>query len=1106
MSAQLCSLSATVIAAALLSAGTCASAQVVELDQLETIYIPAQPNAAETSAAGTLQAELGDLYGIELEVVQGPAPTNAPGILLGGAAVEAGMIQPGELEAVKHDGYVLRAGGNRLALSGYARQGTVYAAWALLRRLGLHTYPWYNGADGSAAVAFEPVPDGVVEPFEASTRPFFEHRDLREHIDRGRYGGTIREYTLGDPSQAANQDLFGRDGRQRQPGYTKYKLDRTEWTGWFHTAAYLIPRDIYYESNPEYFAIHSGKRIPPSRYARSQICTTQPEVLRISTERALEWMDIQKDRRFFCIAVADTGMCECGTCLAADPLPGQHTDRMLTWVNHIAAAAKEKHPDKTILTGAYINTVKPPVRVEPESNVTVMYCPWFWDSRASSDVSLASPLNVTAMKELMAWVMRFPGQVGAYDYPGSSVWGTAERVKLYAKHGIRVIYFNGPRSDLLQWINSRLVWDPFLDTEKLEAEYVRAFYGPAAEPMGGYLRLRREAIEEHAVHGRAVFYGRRAQPGAVGPEYVAQARRLLLKAAQMADGAELKTQTRILEDVLTAEQELLGATRPITGNPGCRRDPSAYARDLAAYVKLYQRCLSNCERLKLNSLARQITSAFEGGMSGLGLAISDPSADIEALLREALAAQPPEATTERETVAVRFDAEGEAGKWLSDGSQAQLISPAEMATVATSGGEELQGVRIDAPLSRLPTIPKGNIEIHAGRFYAERVLDEPLDVTGRYFLDLHLHSSRDVPVTIYVDNLHSDVDLHAGEQIVRLDLHNFGETEQFDWREWAKVERIGMDIWPQDNYYPFPEARDTSVTLLGITIGTERPVPESLPHRRKAIWLSQFRPNIPRKVAVPRERFDALMQRQEYRNPGLDYYSKYLHEGFRTFTEHRAVSPICAIVTSPNAGRIERAAAGELQRILATITGVTLPINPPGIAVGPDVGNVILLGEAAKAAGLVTDMELKYVGSEGFVINAHKGRIAIAGQSPEGTASGVRRYLEDHGVRFYSPERPQTRALSRGMLHELYLPDRPFFAQRPVTQGGAPGETDVAAAAKLAETIKDAARRSDKTVPRSTIAESRKSGLSRYVAAKLLWDPFADATRMIREYQRDHEA
>ena len=1109
---------AAAVAAALMPGAVRAAARPIGLRQIRHIHIPAEPNAAETQAAALLASRLGDFYKLELATVRGAPPKGRPAIVVGRAAVAAGLVAPGGLEGVRPDGYVLAAAGNRLGLAGYARQGTVYAAWALLRRLGLQSCPWHHGSDGGAAERFQPLPHAAVEPFRQSSAPFFTHRSLLEHLDRGRWGGTLRQYTLGDPSQAADQHLFG---RKRKKGYTPYKLPRDEWTDWFHTAAYLVPRDRYYETHPDYFAIHRGKRIPPSRYARCAICDTHPDVRRISAQRALEWMDIQSDRRLFCVAPADTALCQCPRCLAADPLPGRGTDRSLAWVNHVAAAAQARHPDKVIHPGAYMETVKPPVRVRPEANVVVMYCPWFWTSRATSEVSFASPLNVVAMKELMAWVMRFPGQVGLYDYPTDCARGTAERVKLYARLGVRLAYFNGARGSRLHWLVSQLLWDPFQDVEALEAQFAQVSYGPAAEPMAELYRLRRAAVERHAAHARAIFRHGRSTPGAAGKEYFARAGALLRQAADRARQADAKTRMRVLGEVADHMHGVLLATHPTTGNPDARSDPQAYKPALADYVRLVRRYLADGTALRLRYLVRIRTQSIGKAMAALGLPPACLAADIPGqpavpigeLIEKALAAPPPVPPVEPRTVAVRFDSADEAGKWLSDGTQPALISPPALATLATPGGGQLRGVRIAAPLSRLPTIPKGNIRIHAGRFYAERVFARPIDVAGCHALHLHVHASRDVPITLYVDNVHSDVDLHAGEQIVRVDLRNYGAGGRFDWRKWTKLARLAIDIWPQDNTDPFPKVQDAEVVLLGVTASNQRPAPARLPHRGRAVWLSQFRPNVPRGVAVPRPLFDKLMQRQKYKHPGLDYYSKYLHEQFRTFTEHRAVSPIYAILTSDDPAPAELEAARALQEHLA-VTGVTLPINPPGLTPGPHLGNAILLGGAAVAAGRVRDIELGYVGPQGFVIHAHHGRIAIAGRDANATACGVARYLEDHGARFYPPDAPRKPTLARGFLHELYLPDRPFFADRPIpggwrlgttrpAQGGRlPRDVDVAALARLAEGIKDAARRGERAVPPRRLGAAERSPPARYLAAKLLWDPFADATRIIRELPR----
>ena len=1063
---------AVLVTASCMLHGPAAGGEPIRLKTLRRILVPAEPNPAEAEAAALLRGRLAALYKLELTIAKATPGQGEPCILVGRAAVAAGLIGQKELDAVKHDGYVVKAADGRIGLAGYGPQGSVYAAWALLRRLGLHSVPWHYGANGGAAERFQPVPDAALPPFTLADKPFFEFRDLKGHLDRGRWGNSLRPFVIGDPSQAANEDLFG---RKRKPGYTQYKLSRDEWTDWFHTAPYLIPRDLFYASHPDYFAIHRGKRIPPSRYARSQICTTHPDVLRISIQRALEWVGLQKERRFFCIVPADAALCQCPRCLAQDPLPGHGTDRALAWVNTIAAAVRARHPEKLLVTGAYMETVKPPVKNKPEPNVIVMYCPWYWNSRATSEVSLDSPLNLIAMKELMAWTARFPAQAGIYDYPTACARGTAERIQLYARHGVRIAYFNGPRGSRLHWLGSQLLWDPFQDIERLEADFAATSFGPAAEPLLAYYRLRRETIDRRSAHTRSVFG---PLPGGEAPEAAHKALLLLQLAIAAAEQADPETQACILGETLREMPPVLQAMK------AAPRDPQATKALVDAYDRSCQRYFALCKQLKLGYLERQSRARFDAAIAKLR------------------APAPPAKQPEPKTVAFAFDRPDEPGKWLSDGSQAKLISPPRAATLTTPCGDQLRGVRIDAPLSRLPVIPKGQLTIHAGRFYAERTFDPPLDVAGCHALELHLHASRDLPVTLYVNHLHSDIDLHAGEQIVRIDFRNFARSERFDWTTWAKLTRLGIDIWPQDNAYPFPETRDAELTLLAIAATNRLPSPDRLPHRGKAIWLSQFRPNVPRGVAVPRDRYDELMQRQHYKHVGLDYGSKFLHERFRTFTEHRVVSPIYAVLTSDRPPRLEAEAAERIQVEFARATGTTLPLNPPGLAAGPHLGNVVLLGQAA--APRVSQLELDYVGAGGFVLNATGGRIAIAGA----VARGATRYLEDHGLRFHEIGPAGKPTPARGMLHELYTLERPFFTNPPTPDGLPPRVNrpatadDVAGALHLAQLIRDAARRGDRTPPSQAIQAAQRSHLARHVGYRLLWNPFADATRMIRDFPK----
>ena len=1076
----------------------------IRLAELDCIWIPSDPLDAERSMAAVLQEKLQTLIGVQPTIRSTPVKDDAQGILLGRrVAVRSGMITEAELEAVRFDGFVIKASCNRIALAGYAPQGTIYATYALLRRMGLRLYPWRNF--GVVEICAPPE-DGRLKPLAMASKPFFSRRALLGYLDTGRWGASLREYGLGEFRFVQDHEYFKGKG----------------WLGGDHTAPYLVPMAKYYDTHPEYFAMKNGQRIPKdTENARVALCLSNPEVHRIAAERALEWMAIQHQRRFFHVTDGDTGQCRCAECTRLDPDPDSYTDRYLTWVNSVARETKEKYPNNVILALAYADATRPPVRVKPESNVVVMYCPWYWTSRTTSATSWANPLNVTAMKEFMAWAMLFPDQMGLYDYPGSWVYGQAERIKFLAKHDARVFYSCGGHGDLYQWVNARLLWDPFLNTEDLVDEFVGAYYGPAAEPLRCYFQLRQKTIEDNLVHTRHPFRA---------PAFLQRTRELMRQAERLSQEADMPTRARILDGVLEGFSLVLSNTYDPQSEMQASATPETRLSDLKQLVALSKQLQEIYEDLGNRHVARVHKDQFRKRMASLGISlpppeetetadgVSDPFSVARRLLdepqEESQVAASPEKIAARASVTVGFDAADEAGRWLSDGSQADLITPPTTTAIACPGGQQA-GVGIRAGLTRLPIIDHHQLKIHAGRFYAERVFDPPLDVSGCCFVDFHVHASCDLPITIYINKVHSDVDLAAGEQIVRVDMRNFDSKGRFTYADWDKtVRRIGFDIWPQDNYYPYPEVEDARIVFFSMTAGDRRPTPNDLPHRGKAIWLSQFRSNLKRGVTVPRELYDQYMQRQHYRHVGLDYGSRWISEGFRTFTEHRTVTPVFSIAISigASASAEQRKTAEQLQGFLTQMFGVRLPIQPATAPISRHTGNAILLGEAAcRAAERIREQELRHVGSEGFVINAHRGSIAIAGPNDDGTSEGVARYLEDHRVQFFADGRIAFPDLRDDFLHELYLLDWPCFRNRPVSgiwqmvepsdPVSRPASDSQEATRAMAEAIKNVARAGGNTLPPALGSEISRSPLSRHVAARLLWNPFADATRLIREFE-----
>jgi hypothetical protein len=462
-----------------------------DLTQLRAILTGRPPAELERKAADILKASLKRFYGVEIPVnPEGMKPSkDVSNVVLVGkqAAVASGMVTEDELAKVKHDGYVIRAENGKVALAGYRDRGTVYAAYGLLERLGYRFY----------APGCESLPDPknpVIPDFQTASKPFLGFRSGGSWEHRESIGD------VGDPRQGANPELF-----TEQSGSTLW-ID--------HTAGYLVPRALYYEKNPEYFALRwNGERIPKTtRDSYIHLCLSNPDVQRISAERALKWMQLQPERRFFCITVGDgVDWCQCDQCKAMDVVPGNYSDRLLKWVNGIAREVRKEFPDNILLTFGYCGTDTAPEKERPGENVWVLYCP-YWGVALSMVHPLTHPANTEARQFLEGWLKVAPNSVGIYDYNMyfSLSWDAmARKVKWYAEKGCRGIWHCGrPQcfSDLFTYVISRLEWDPSQDPQRLKEEFVAAYYGPAAPYVSQYLRLVETRLERGFTKGVHEFF------------------------------------------------------------------------------------------------------------------------------------------------------------------------------------------------------------------------------------------------------------------------------------------------------------------------------------------------------------------------------------------------------------------------------------------------------------------------------------------------------------------------------------------------------------------------------------------------------------------------
>ena len=279
-------------------ASTPTSGADADLAVIKEIRVPDKPSDYERFGADKIQSFFRNQKKLVAPVKEGAPPTWEGIVAVGREmAVASGLITEAELDALKPDGYVVRGKNNAIAIAGARPIGTCWGTYAFLERVGLKVLP----GDRMGGLSFH-VPIDSLPPFELiGLNPYFNWH-WGNHLSGGLYQSTWITGSLNDSAAPAlpAPDLFKDD-----PVYGD------------HTAAFLVPKKLFMKDHPEYYAMHDGKRIEENTpNIRLNLCQSNPEVQRISVERALDWMEKQNEKRCFMITDGDARQCQCANCLA----------------------------------------------------------------------------------------------------------------------------------------------------------------------------------------------------------------------------------------------------------------------------------------------------------------------------------------------------------------------------------------------------------------------------------------------------------------------------------------------------------------------------------------------------------------------------------------------------------------------------------------------------------------------------------------------------------------------------------------------------------------------------------------------------------------------
>ena len=260
-----------------------------------------------------------------------------------------------------------------------------------------------------------------------------------------------------------------------------------------HTFHRFLPYDVFYDKNPEYYALRNGKRLP------TQLCLTNTDVLKIVKDSVNSFFNKFPNSDVISVSQDDnTQYCQCDKCSKIDNQEGSPAGTMIHFVNAVA----ESFPNKTISTLAYQYTRKPP-KVKPIENVLITLC--------SIECNRSVPIELGCKdfsSDLKGW-SQLTDNIRIWDYTTQFTnflapfpnWGTIKpNINLFVDNNAKWIFEQHSNNDselfeLRSYIMAKLLWNPNLDFQTLLNEFNNKYYGNGGKYISEYVNSIQNQID-----------------------------------------------------------------------------------------------------------------------------------------------------------------------------------------------------------------------------------------------------------------------------------------------------------------------------------------------------------------------------------------------------------------------------------------------------------------------------------------------------------------------------------------------------------------------------------------------------------------------------------
>ena len=495
-------------------------------EEERAIVVSASASAAERYAADELQRYLYELDGSYYEIITDAQPFDGFKFCVGATSF---YDTAEDLTDKPADSYVIAPFSNGLAIFGAGGRGTLYGVHTFLEDFcGFKCYGWRS-------VMVKTSSKMVLPQEKIEYEPFFEYRntDWRSgwtpcYSYAHKLNGVYQYY---EAAQGGNIPYLGESGN--------------------HTLSTVFcSANEYFETHPEYFALHNGERVP------DQLCLTNGNVYAIVLAEVMDVLnseeyDSEADLQIISLSQADNlNYCQCENCSAVDEANGSHAGSLIAFVNRIASAVKAEGYDNLAFdTLAYTYTRKAPSQVVPEDNVIVRLCTFeCCFSHALDDPDCEQ--NRELMEDLEEW-SQICGRIYIWDYTTNFAYtlgifpdfGTLQKnMQCFYTHGVKGVYEEGnyyvDRCDtefgeLRTYLIAELMEDPYCDYDAKMREFCDGYYGEG----GKYIK---EIIDELTAHikGHLDIYCRMGDTFSIDEAEAEKIDRLWAQAESASEGSD----------------------------------------------------------------------------------------------------------------------------------------------------------------------------------------------------------------------------------------------------------------------------------------------------------------------------------------------------------------------------------------------------------------------------------------------------------------------------------------------------------------------------------------------------------------------------------------